>query len=95
MGLINFVLTLLAALTAGKWTDAQRHRLANAYWDETNRSTAQPLPRMTDLVHSLDVARLHLAVQMVGWSEQWSPPPQHAHDWLGEAQMLAARLGLV
>jgi hypothetical protein len=32
-------------------------------------------------------------VQWLGWSSQWSPPAQHAHDWLSEALALAERLG--
>ena len=36
---------------------------------------------------SADLARcrLHLALQWLGWSPDWRPPPEHAHDWLGEA----------
>ena len=30
-------------------------------------------------------ARLHLAVQWLGWSRDWTPPREHATDWLGES----------
>jgi hypothetical protein len=43
---------------------------------------------------ALDHCRLHLAVQWLGWSPGWSPPPEHAQDWLGEALGLAEKLGL-
>jgi hypothetical protein len=43
---------------------------------------------MTDL----DCCRLHLAVRMLGWSDDWEPPRDHAHNWLGEAQRISRRL---
>ena len=43
---------------------------------------------------ALDYCRLHLAVQWLGWSTGWSPPPEQAQDWLGEALFLAEKLGL-
>jgi Phosphotransferase enzyme family len=43
---------------------------------------------------SLDYCRLHLAMQWLGWAENWSPPPEHSHDWLNEALTLAEQLGL-
>jgi hypothetical protein len=30
----------------------------------------------------------------LGWASRWSPPPEHAQDWLGEALGLAEKLGL-
>ena len=44
---------------------------------------------------SLDYCRLHLAVQWLGWSPSWTPPPEHAQDWLNEALDLAEKLELV
>ncbi len=43
---------------------------------------------------ALDAAQLHLAVQWLGWSADWTPPPEHARDWLAEALEAAERLGL-
>mgnify|MGYP003338014647 CR=1 FL=1 len=40
----------------------------------------------------LDCCRLYLAVRMLGWSDQWTPPAQHTHNWLTEAATLAERL---
>jgi len=31
-------------------------------------------------------------VRWLGWSPQWSPPPEHAQDWLHEALSLAEKL---
>jgi len=36
----------------------------------------------------------HLALQWLGWSADWTPPPEHARDWLVEALAAAERLGL-
>jgi N utilization substance protein B len=42
----------------------------------------------------LDCCRLHQAVQFLGWSRNWSAPPEHAQDWLDEALAVATRLRL-
>jgi hypothetical protein len=78
----------LAALVAGGWSDEQRMAIVQAYID------ALPSPGARDeLLHALDYCRLHLGVQWLGWSPDWSPPPAHAQDWLGEAVRLVERLG--
>ena len=74
----------LAAL-ASAWGDEDAARLARAYGDELGRLVEQ---------EDLDAARLHLAVQWLGWSRDWTPPREHATDWLGEAVRAAERLGL-
>jgi aminoglycoside phosphotransferase (APT) family kinase protein len=82
----------LAALTAGRWTADEKTALALAY------HTALP-PHETlspdEFLAALDYCRLHLAVQWLGWSLEWSPPPEHTQDWLGEALSLAEKLGLI
>jgi hypothetical protein len=72
----------LAALMTG-WDEHAQRALTRAY-----RPGAIP----TDFQTDLDCCRLHLAVRMLGWSEHWTPPPQHARDWLAEAGALATRL---
>ena len=85
----------LAALSVGKWTDAERARLAVAY-----RAAAAPVAETAshlsddEFERALDLARLHLAVQWLGWEPRWEPPVEHRHDWLGEALTLAERLGV-
>jgi len=82
----------LAALTAGKWTEEERLALALAYYDalpDPCRSLDEPA-----FLKALDGCRLHLAVQWLGWAPGWSPPAEHAHNWLGEALGLADKLGL-
>jgi aminoglycoside phosphotransferase (APT) family kinase protein len=68
----------LAALSAGEWTEEQRADLARAY------GGADPV--------ALDACRLHLAVRWLGWSKEWTPPREHAQNWLQEARALAAKL---
>lgn len=79
----------LAALISGSWSETQKLELAAAYQDALPESTRQAWP---DFQTTLDCCRLHLAVQWLGWSAQWSPPPERAHDWLAEALMLMQRL---
>jgi aminoglycoside phosphotransferase (APT) family kinase protein len=81
----------LAALVSGKWAELPRRRLVSAYCDALAGFDAGVA---RGVAASIDYARLHLAVQWLGWSEHWVPPPQHAHDWLGEAVELADALGL-
>jgi Ser/Thr protein kinase RdoA (MazF antagonist) len=77
----------LAALVSGGWSDEDREAIAAAY--RTTAGPFSPSPR------DLDLARLHLAVQWLGWAEpSWSPPPEQRQDWLGEALLLAEELEL-
>ena len=77
----------LAALVSGGWSDEDREAIAVAY--RTTAGPFSPSPR------ELDLARLHLAVQWLGWAEpSWTPPPQQRQDWLGEALSLAEGLEL-
>jgi hypothetical protein len=82
----------LAALVGGGWSEAERASVSLAYREEM----AGPGPPLDEeaFLRSLDMCRLHLAIQRLGWSLDWSPPPEHAHDWLGEALSLSERLGL-
>ncbi len=77
----------LAALISGDWRDEDREAIADAY-----RST----PGIPDFsMRQLDLARLHLAVQWLGWAPpSWVPPEGQRHDWLGEALALAEELEL-
>jgi hypothetical protein len=81
----------LAALTAGGLDDGLRGAMVSAY-----REAAGPAaPGEPAFARALDLCRLHLAVQWLGWSRDWTPPAQHAHDWLGEASAAAGRLGMI
>jgi aminoglycoside phosphotransferase (APT) family kinase protein len=77
----------LAALVSGGWSDEDRAAIVSAY-----RFAIGPDGFST---RQLDLARLSLAVQWLGWTEpSWEPPPGQRHDWLGEALALAERLEL-
>jgi aminoglycoside phosphotransferase (APT) family kinase protein len=69
----------LAALTTG-WGEKERRTIENAYGD---------VPQ-----GALDACRLQIAVQWLGWSSDWTPPPEHARNWLADALAAAERLGL-
>jgi hypothetical protein len=68
----------LAALCAGRFDDTRRREIAQAYGAEMS---------------ALDDCRLHLAIQWLGWSNDWTPPKEHAQNWLAEALELAAKVG--
>jgi hypothetical protein len=82
----------LAALTAGGWSDTERTSLALAYHDASAGLGEYSSP--DEFLAALDGCYLHLAVQWLGWSEAWSPPPSQAQDWLGVALRVARRLEL-
>jgi hypothetical protein len=77
----------LAALTAGGWDDARRTRIEDAY-------IAECVPDLRPTPDELDFARLLLAAQLSGWSDDWTPPPEHRQDWNAIAVGLIERLGL-
>lgn len=84
----------LAALVAGGWTETEKEDIARAYHSELARLGAAFSPAWPELKADLIRSRLHVAVQWLGWSNHWSPPPEHVQDWLEEALGLAERLGL-
>ena len=79
----------LAALTAGSWSEDEQTELVLAYRD----SLSVP-PSADTLLADLDLCRLQVALQWLGWSRDWTPPPERQQDWLGEALRLGKRLGL-
>ena len=77
----------LAALVSGGWTKEDRAEIVSAYRAGAGTDVFSP--------EQLDLARLHLAVQWLGWAPpSWIPPEGQRHDWLGEALALAERLDL-
>jgi aminoglycoside phosphotransferase (APT) family kinase protein len=79
-------LTDLAALVSG-WPAADREAIAAAYAGEPG------VPPFTG--RDLDLARLQVAIQWLGWAPpSWVPPEGQRRDWLGEATRLAEELGL-
>jgi aminoglycoside phosphotransferase (APT) family kinase protein len=84
----------LAALVSGGWAEAERASMVAAYRHALGDSA---LARLGDdeFAEALDWCRLALAVQWLGWSPDWSPPPRHRHHWGPEALELAVGLRLL
>lgn len=80
----------LAALTSGDWLEEERKAIADFYYAAMDDSRWRP--DREGFGKALDLARLQVCVQWLGWSPEWTPPPEHAHDWLSEARRLGARL---
>jgi hypothetical protein len=78
----------VAALTTG-WPDSARSILGESY-----RSALADPPDSDRFAADLACANLHLAIQWLGWSPEWTPPPEHARDWRAELPVLAERAGL-
>lgn len=75
----------LAALTSGDWSEHDREAMATAY------AEIEGVSPFTS--RALQLARLHHAVQRLGWAPPgWSAPESQRHDWLAEAIMLAETL---
>jgi Ser/Thr protein kinase RdoA (MazF antagonist) len=82
----------LAALVGG-WGASERHRLVGRYREGfAEAGTTAPNPEA--LAADVSRFRLHLALQWLGWASEWRPPAEHAHDWVGEALVLAEELAL-
>jgi aminoglycoside phosphotransferase (APT) family kinase protein len=78
--------TDLAALVSG-WPADGRAAIVAAYAGEPG-----VLPFST---RDLDLARLQVAIQWLGWAPpEWEPPEEQRHDWLSEALELAEELNL-
>ncbi len=82
----------LAALTTGGWSAAEREQIARGYLEQA-AALGHPQSEV-ELNEALELARLHLAVQWLGWDPTWTPPDEHRHDWLGEALTIARNLRL-
>ena len=74
----------LAALTSGAWRAEDRARVLAAYRAAAGTGAADD--------GDLAAARLVGALQWVGWSAGWTPPPEQRHDWLGDALALGSEL---
>jgi hypothetical protein len=78
----------VAAITAGL-EEADAMILAEEY----RQGLAYP-PERSRFDGDFACARLHLALQWLGWSTKWRPPPEHARDWRAELPRLVERVGL-
>lgn len=83
----------LAAMSAGNWTRDQKDAMALAYHAAMPKA-GLPQPNRDEFLKDVECARLHQAVHWLGWSPGWTPPPEHAQNWLHEALDSARRLKL-
>ena len=83
----------LAALISGGWKEENRREMAEAYLSAWPESGSSPTGGV-GFDEALSLGRLHIAMQWLGWATSWTPPREHAHDWLGEAITLGDELGL-
>jgi len=67
----------VAALATG-WAAEKQDALIGAYGELDPADVA--------------AARLHLALQWLGWRRGWQAPPEHRRDWLEEARAAAEML---
>jgi aminoglycoside phosphotransferase (APT) family kinase protein len=82
----------LAALTTGAWSADDRELIAGGYLEQA--AALGHAHDRSEFLEALEVARLQLAVQWLGWEPTWLPPEEHRHDWLAEAVTIARALGL-
>jgi aminoglycoside phosphotransferase (APT) family kinase protein len=83
----------LAALVAGGWSEGDRRTIAHAYRREAEARGEVPWRSPGEFDWLLDGCGLHVALQWLGWSPHWDPPPQHRRDWAAEALRRAEGLG--
>ena len=83
----------VAAMSAGNWKREQKDAMALAY-HAAMPAAGLKQPSREDFLIDVECARLHQAVQWLGWSPGWTPVPEHAQNWLREALDAAAVLKL-
>lgn len=80
----------VAALTSGGWAPEEREAISRAYWEQLHDPRWSPA--WPEWGTFLDMARLQVCIQWLGWSAEWVPPSEHTQDWLAEARRVAYRL---
>lgn len=70
----------VAALASGRWNRERRLMMAQAYCAALPERLQLP-----NLIAAFDCAQLQMALQWLGWSDDWPMYKEHAHDWLAEA----------
>jgi len=70
----------VAALASGKWSRERRLLMAQAYCAALPEKLRPP-----NLIAAFECAQLQMALQWLGWSDDWPTYKEHAQDWLAEA----------
>jgi len=71
----------LAALASG-WSGEDRLAICRAFHRQLPPGGR---PALAELMAAVDLCRLALALQWIGWSADWVAPEAQRHDWRGEA----------
>jgi hypothetical protein len=66
--------------------------MAMAYYNRLAGGVA-PISDLRAFLTDLNLCRLHVAVQWLGWATDWRPPDEQAQDWLRNATEVAGELG--
>lgn len=82
----------LAALVSGHWPEESKMAMATAYYQALPGD--QDKADIDSFLEALNYCRLHVAMQWLGWSPEWTPPPEQTYNWMDEALGLARKLGL-
>ncbi|HET7416415.1 MAG TPA: aminoglycoside phosphotransferase family protein [Solirubrobacterales bacterium] len=76
----------LAALVGG-WGAEERRGMCESFHAALPEGRRASLS-LGDLIAAVDLCRLSLALQWIGWAPGWEPPEEHRHDWVAEAMRL-------
>ena len=82
----------LAAL-AGGWHGEERRAMCDAFHRSLSPRRSAEISEEA-LLDAVNLCELSLALQWIGWSQQWLPPEEHRRDWEGEAMRLLEETGL-
>jgi hypothetical protein len=78
----------VAALTSGRWSEAQKQDLAMAYFDALQQDQSA-WADFGDFLAAVNNCRLLLAMKWIGWCTDWEPPAEHRFNWVQEAIQMA------
>jgi hypothetical protein len=86
----------LAALTCGVWPSMERDSLIGAYRDAAGECSSNPAGSVADEEFEiwLDLCTLHVAMQWLGWADDWHPEQRRTTDWAEVVRSCASRIGL-
>ena len=82
----------LAALVSGGWTERQEANLILTYMNAISPEPGSILEK-EKFFEDVACGQLHLAMQWLGWSQDWSPPEEHKQNWLQIALGIIERFG--
>jgi aminoglycoside phosphotransferase (APT) family kinase protein len=82
----------LAALVSG-WDGDESLAMCGAYHDSLALGQGNAAS-LDELVEAVNLCRLVLALQWIGWAPGWQAPEAHRHDWVAEAASLLEEVNL-